>query len=655
MTSTLPPDPWKALGVDRNADKAEIRAAYKKLVLKCHPDKVQDPALKAQKQDEFQRVQQAYELLNDDAEKAKYEQKLKLAELLQQRAAKMQQDVKNAPNSSVPRSAPKYSTCDFRTPDPSKYKPHPSPTNGKVYTHSSGAHTRSAEEMSRSYYDESDRQARRTASYEKPSKRDEEKREKEERKRRKEEEEIKDRVREKEREREREKERERDKEDREKEREREREKEKEKDKDREREKEKEREREKEKEKEKERERDREREKDKEKERDREREREREREKDREKEKTAKRNESGTRIGKGKDPGRGRKTAKPEKQRGRRPIRLERRNESRIQTRLTESEKKRSSTKKKHDEKDRDRERERERERERDRDRERRERDKSSSRRPKSDYPAEDTKYESTFEQAASYIATLSGSSPSRTFWSSQQTSSTAPHPNSANPVPACPTPPPPGADFEEESIQQAAARAAAGRRPSHESRSRDKIRYDTMDSRGIPILTKSHTVHTPIVESPPRVSRSGATSQDYMSSSYTKSSIPPLGRTQTWAPGSAGAASADYDYGVFDGPDYDSEEDRDREHNRRRRRGSSNRYAHPQYAYGGSPASTRSSRYDVIDGASHSTSGTYMGATFKVRESRKIRPEDISYAQHDPPSYYWPPTEGYHDGPYVEV
>lgn len=208
MTSTLPPDPWKALGVERDADKSEIRAAYKKLVLKCHPDKVQDPTLKAKKADEFQKVQEAWELLNNDAEKAKYEQKLRLAEL--QRAAKVQQDVKNSPNTSVPRA--KYAAFDIRTAEPpSRYRS--SPSGGKVYSHPHYT-TRSHEEMptSRVYplYDDTDKYARRATSYEKPKKRDEERRERDERRRRKEDEEY--RTREKERDRERDRDREREKE-----------------------------------------------------------------------------------------------------------------------------------------------------------------------------------------------------------------------------------------------------------------------------------------------------------------------------------------------------------------------------------------------------------------------------------------------------------
>ena len=48
--SSFPPDPYKVLGVSKDAQTPEIRSAHRKLVLKCHPDKVQDPTLKAKKQ-----------------------------------------------------------------------------------------------------------------------------------------------------------------------------------------------------------------------------------------------------------------------------------------------------------------------------------------------------------------------------------------------------------------------------------------------------------------------------------------------------------------------------------------------------------------------------------------------------------------------------
>ncbi|KAL2268494.1 hypothetical protein VTJ83DRAFT_3340 [Remersonia thermophila] len=229
MTSTLPPDPWKALGVERTADKAEIRSAYKKLVLKCHPDKIQDPALKALKASEFQKVQQAYELLNDDVERTKYEQKLRLAEMQRAKA----QEVKTTPNISVPRSSSKYSTATYDVPSPERPKHKSSSSSEKLHAYYAATPKRSQEEIITSIritpvYEEPgekpekpEKTARRTASYEKSSRRDEERRE--ERRRRKEEEEL-EREKEKEREREKEKERKAEKKRLEKERERERDK-----------------------------------------------------------------------------------------------------------------------------------------------------------------------------------------------------------------------------------------------------------------------------------------------------------------------------------------------------------------------------------------------------------------------------------------------
>ncbi|KAI9787303.1 MAG: hypothetical protein M1835_002822 [Candelina submexicana] len=81
MSSPLPPDPYAALGIAKDASLATIRSAHRKLVLKCHPDKIQDEALRAQKQNEFHLIQQAYEILSDDQKRSHYNDQLKLAEL----------------------------------------------------------------------------------------------------------------------------------------------------------------------------------------------------------------------------------------------------------------------------------------------------------------------------------------------------------------------------------------------------------------------------------------------------------------------------------------------------------------------------------------------------------------------------------------------
>ncbi|KAF8853313.1 DnaJ-domain-containing protein, partial [Acephala macrosclerotiorum] len=77
----FPPDPYEVLGVEKDARLPEIRSAHRKLVLKCHPDKVQDAALKAIRQDEVHKIQQAYELLSDDTKRQQYDDQVKLFEL----------------------------------------------------------------------------------------------------------------------------------------------------------------------------------------------------------------------------------------------------------------------------------------------------------------------------------------------------------------------------------------------------------------------------------------------------------------------------------------------------------------------------------------------------------------------------------------------
>lgn len=81
MSSPPDIDPYAVLGVSKDATLSEIRAAHRKRVLKCHPDKIQDESQRNAAQDEFQRVQHAYELLSDETRRTRYDQKVKLAEL----------------------------------------------------------------------------------------------------------------------------------------------------------------------------------------------------------------------------------------------------------------------------------------------------------------------------------------------------------------------------------------------------------------------------------------------------------------------------------------------------------------------------------------------------------------------------------------------
>ena len=65
-------DYYEILGVGREATEKEIKAAYRKLARKWHPD-LRPPAEKAAAEKKFKRINEAYEVLKDP-EKIRYNQ-----------------------------------------------------------------------------------------------------------------------------------------------------------------------------------------------------------------------------------------------------------------------------------------------------------------------------------------------------------------------------------------------------------------------------------------------------------------------------------------------------------------------------------------------------------------------------------------------------
>ena len=60
---------YKALGVAPEASPQQIKQAYRKLAMECHPDRSDAPDA----EDRFKRVSQAYSVLSDDAQRSQYD------------------------------------------------------------------------------------------------------------------------------------------------------------------------------------------------------------------------------------------------------------------------------------------------------------------------------------------------------------------------------------------------------------------------------------------------------------------------------------------------------------------------------------------------------------------------------------------------------
>ena len=118
----LPPDPYLALGVPRDATQGAIKTAYRKAALKCHPDKVPD------KGDEFHKINTAYQLIGEEEDRQRYEADVRYHALKKEQASRFGAargpevrtaafDVRGAPRPGFEfqaRTAPRYETAERR-------------------------------------------------------------------------------------------------------------------------------------------------------------------------------------------------------------------------------------------------------------------------------------------------------------------------------------------------------------------------------------------------------------------------------------------------------------------------------------------------------------------------------------------------------------
>ncbi|KAK3674621.1 hypothetical protein LTR78_005343 [Recurvomyces mirabilis] len=121
MASPLPPDPYLALGVAKDASAAIIKLQYRKLVLKFHPDKVQDESQKQIASDQFHRIQTAWEIVGDEERRKRYDAQVDLAQLRKDVLADRQSGGSRVgPDSRAAREGPLRTTSYARGADRSQ-------------------------------------------------------------------------------------------------------------------------------------------------------------------------------------------------------------------------------------------------------------------------------------------------------------------------------------------------------------------------------------------------------------------------------------------------------------------------------------------------------------------------------------------------------
>jgi curved DNA-binding protein CbpA len=73
MPAAAEPDPYSVLGVERGATAAELRAAYRELGAKYHPDRHQGNPLEDLASARMAEINRAYEILSDPKRRAAYD------------------------------------------------------------------------------------------------------------------------------------------------------------------------------------------------------------------------------------------------------------------------------------------------------------------------------------------------------------------------------------------------------------------------------------------------------------------------------------------------------------------------------------------------------------------------------------------------------
>lgn len=161
MGSPLPPDPYLALGLPRDAPANTIKTTYRKLILKFHPDKVQDAEQKQIAADQFHKVQTAYEIIGDEDKRARYDAQCRLAAL---KKDMMEKPVASSSPRSDVRSSSNYTKTRADSPVRANYTARGPDRNERVHVEERRPYDADAD-----YYERPRTTSRKGYEYERPT------------------------------------------------------------------------------------------------------------------------------------------------------------------------------------------------------------------------------------------------------------------------------------------------------------------------------------------------------------------------------------------------------------------------------------------------------------------------------------------------------
>ena len=124
-------NPYKALELSEDATPAQIKLAYRRLVLATHPDKIQDEAERQRRDGEFHNVQTAFDILRNEDRRRQWDERVKLANAW--KAREQPTRPRRAQTQDYTPARPRYTPARYETYDGRMYEERVPKSSSRAY------------------------------------------------------------------------------------------------------------------------------------------------------------------------------------------------------------------------------------------------------------------------------------------------------------------------------------------------------------------------------------------------------------------------------------------------------------------------------------------------------------------------------------------